>query len=296
MTQQIQFWNREKQALETEKVYGEGAVRWLYTSTPGKILTDWILSRRSVSVAYGWLQDSSWSARKVAPFIKNFSIPIGDYSRSEFRSFNDFFIREFKPGMRPFCQAPGEMPAFAEARYYAFESVPETQELPVKGVGLSAARLIGDSEKARPFVNGPVLLARLCPVDYHRYHYPDDGRTLDQFTIHGKYHSVNPVALAYRGDIFISNERRVSLLETANFGKLAYVEVGAICVGRIVQSFDETRPFKRGDEKGYFLFGGSTVIVLGEPGRWKPDADLLEQTRQNRESYVKLGQRIAQSL
>jgi len=290
---QIEFWNREKGALETEKVYGEGPLRWLYTTAPGKILTDWVLSRRPVSSAYGWLQDTSWSGRKVEAFIRDFAIPMDEYEGESFRSFNDFFIRRFRPGKRPFCLAPGDLSAPAEARYYAWESVSRDQKLPIKGVGLSAPELIGDPVKARPFIDGPVLLARLCPVDYHRYHYPDSGRTYDSFPVHGRYHSVNPLALAYKGDIFITNERRVSLLETENFGKLAYVEVGAICVGRIVQSHDESRPFRRGDEKGYFLFGGSTVIVLGEKGRWRPDADLLEQTRQNRETYIKIGRRIA---
>lgn len=289
----IEIWNREKKALETEKVYGEGAVRWLYQTTTGKLLGDLVMSRKAISSLYGWIQSSSMSAKKVAPFIQDYSIPMGEYEGSDFKSFNQFFIRKFRPGQRPFASAANEMPAFAEARYYAFDSVAPDQLLPVKGEGLQAAQLVGDVEKAKPFANGPVLLARLCPVDYHRYHYPDDGATYDAFQIRGKYHSVNPVALAARGDIFITNERRVSLLETKNFGKLAYVEVGAIMVGRIVQTHDEAQPNRRGDEKGYFLFGGSTVIVLGEPGKWKPDADIVEQTRKNRETYIKLGSRIA---
>jgi phosphatidylserine decarboxylase len=133
------------------------------------------------------------------------------------------------------------MPAFAEARYLAFESIHEDQVFPVKGGFLSAESLLGSHEKAAPFVGGPLLLARLCPVDYHRYHYPDAGRTLDAYTIQGQLHSVNPVALAQRGEIFIRNERRVSILETQHYGKLAYIEVGALCVGKIIQSYDEAR-------------------------------------------------------
>ncbi len=292
----IEYWNREKRSIETEQVYGEGAVRWMYQTPAGRFLGDWVLSRKPISKMYGWAQSSALSSRKVEPFIETFKIPMEQYDGAPFRSFNDFFIRKFKPGQRPFASAPSEMPAFSEARYYGFESVSPTQQLPVKGVGLMASELVGDREKARPFVDGPVLLARLCPVDYHRYHYPDDGTTYDHFPVHGRFHSVNPVALEYKSDIFITNERRVSLLETKNFGKLAYVEVGAIMVGRIIQSHDEARPFKRGDEKGYFLFGGSTVIVLGEKGRWKPDADILDQTRQNRETYIRLGQRLAHSI
>jgi phosphatidylserine decarboxylase len=138
-----------------------------------------------------------------------------------------------------------------------------------------------------------LLLARLCPVDYHRYHYPDGGKTQKHYSIHGQYHSVNPTALRFKEDIFISNERRVSILETKNFGKLAFIEVGAVMVGKIVQTHDETKAFRRGQEKGYFLFGGSTVIVLGEPGLWTPSKDLLENTKNGIETYIQLGDAVA---
>jgi phosphatidylserine decarboxylase len=290
----IRFWDRRARRLDTEKVYGERFVRWTYETSPGRSLTDLILARPWVSQAYGWTQTTRWSSRKVPEFIRKFSIPMEEYERPPegFTSFNSFFIRKFKPGLRPFAQAD-EFPAPAEARYLAFERVRDEQSFPVKGTYLSAAALVGDEKEARPFRGGPLLLARLCPVDYHRYHYPDDGTTLSQRTLHGPLHSVNPLALKAKGDILSTNERRVSILDTALFGKLAYIEVGALCVGKIVQTHPLDQPFRRGDEKGYFLFGGSTVIVLGEPGRWYPDADLLEQTQAGRESLVRLGERVA---
>lgn len=293
MAKPILYWDRKARKEATEVIYGESFMRWFYEKPSGRLVTNAVLSRKPFSVAYGALQSSRWSARKIKPFIRDFNIRMEEYVDDGFRSFNDFFIRKFKPGARPFAQGPGEMPAFAEARYLAFESIRPDQVFPVKGQGLAADALLGDPEKARPFMGGPLLLARLCPVDYHRYHYPDAGRTLESFPVHGLYHSVSPLALAARENIFITNERRVSILETKSFGKLAYIEVGAICVGRIVQSHDESKPFARGDEKGYFLFGGSTVIVLGEPGRWKPDADLLAQTAEQRETFVQLGDRLA---
>ncbi len=132
-------------------------------------------------------------------------------------------------------------------------------------------------------------------MDYHRFHYPDGGYTLDAFPVHGKLHSVNPIALKKRGSIFLENERRVSILETKSFGKLAYIEVGATMVGKIVQTHTG-KSFQRGAEKGYFLFGGSTVIVIGEAGKWIPDQDLLENTSNNLETYIKLGSPIAKVL
>jgi phosphatidylserine decarboxylase len=136
--------------------------------------------------------------------------------------------------------------------------------------------------------------ARLCPVDYHRYHYPDSGQTLDSYSLHGKLHSVSPIALHAKPDVLITNERRVAILQTEHFGKIAYVEIGALNVGRIVQSHSEATAFKRGQEKGYFLFGGSSAVILGEPGRWKLDPAMLERSLQGIETWVALGTPLAE--
>jgi phosphatidylserine decarboxylase len=291
----IVFWNRTEKREETELVYGDAGIKLLYGTYPGQKLADWFLSGRLVSKAYGSYQASRMSRRKVAPFIQAFQIPMEEYEGESFATFNDFFIRKFKPGKRVFAAELGRMPAFAEARYLAYERITPEQLFPVKGKHMSAESLLGGSKLAREFEGGPLLLARLCPVDYHRYHYPAAGTTLAHYRVPGKLHSVNPAALRYKDEIFATNERYVSVLETRDFGKLAYIEVGAMMVGKIVQTHPEDRPFARGDQKGYFLFGASTVIVLGQPGAWKPDADLLEQTERERETLVRLGDAIASS-
>jgi phosphatidylserine decarboxylase len=293
MSTSIVYWNRSKACEEVEQVYGEAVVAWLYGTRSGQGLSDWLMSSRLPSQAYGMYQSSLLSRGKIRPFIHQFCIPMEEYEDPGFRSFNDFFIRKFKPGMREFAADPNRMPAFAEARYFAWDKITEDQTFPVKGRFMTPAALLGDAELAREFFNGPLLLARLCPVDYHRFHYPDGGRTLKHYRVAGKLHSVNPLALKYKGEILSTNERYVSILETRNFGKLAYIEVGAMMVGRIVQTHPWDKPFERGDEKGYFLFGGSTVIVLGQEGAWRPDTDLLEQTTRHHETYVKLGDAIA---
>ena len=292
----ITYWNRHTQRVETEQVYGEGAIRWIYETKPGQLFGETILSRAWVSALYGSLQDTSWSARKVAPFEQRFGIPMNEYEDRRFATFNEFFIRRFRPGARPFTQNPAELAAFAEARYYGIASLAANQRVQVKGIALTADELIGDKALAAPFVGGPALIARLCPVDYHRFHFPDDGTVVMSARRAGPLHSVNPLALQFKPDILITNERQITILDTTHFGKLAYVEVGATMVGKIVQSHDASQPFTRGEEKGYFLFGGSSVVMLGEPGRWTPDADLLEQTAMGRETLVRLGERIATQL
>jgi phosphatidylserine decarboxylase len=287
----ILVWDRRLGREIEEQVYGEGGVQFMYGSPFGRGLGDGLFARRWFSQAYGWLQSTQWSGRKVAPFIERYRIPMDEYEPGPFPTFNDFFVRKFRAGARTWVDAP-HMAAFAEARYLAWTSIEDDQTFPVKGDHLSASSLMDNDELAREFAGGPLLLARLCPVDYHRFHYPDTGRVLHSYRAHGAYHSVNPVALKAKSDVLATNERHISILDTVNFGKLAYIEVGAMCVGKIVQSHLEPR-FERGDEKGYFLFGGSTVVVLGQRGRWLPSADLLTQTARERETLVRLGESVA---
>jgi phosphatidylserine decarboxylase len=288
----MQVWNRRKGRLETEKVYGDFAVRALYGNSLGYALSDHILSRKFISKAYGLLQSSSLSAAKVNPFIENFSIPMEDYEPGPFASFNDFFIRRFKDGKRSFPSSKTEMGAPAEARYLAFR---EASTLPVKGIQLDPMVLLGDTPEKERF-RGPCLLARLCPVDYHRFHFPDEGKTIHHHEERGKLHSVNPLALKRDPKLFLHNERHISVLDTKNFGRLAYVEVGALCVGKIVQSHPLEKSFERGTEKGYFLFGASTVVLYGEPGAWEPAQDIVQRTESGLESLVQLGEPIAKAL
>lgn len=300
MSNEIKFYNRQTNKIEVEKVYGDKAVQFIYANPIGKFIGG-AFSRSPFSKAYGFVQDSLLSAKKVRPFIENFDIPIDDYQpgsvkaediRDSYKSFNEFFIRGLRPGARSIAQGD-LMPAPADARYVGYESITNQEIYPVKGEFLSPKDLIGKSQYADFFKDGPLYIARLCPVDYHRYHYPDNGFNLESRTINGAFYSVNPIALKAMPDIFIKNERRVSILETENFGKLAYIEVGATCVGKIVQTHDESKSFNRGDQKGYFLFGASTVIVIGEKGKWKPSSDILENTKNKMETYIKLGDQVA---
>jgi phosphatidylserine decarboxylase len=295
---EIQYFNRGTQKVEVEKVYGDGGVKWLYQSLLGRLLSG-ALVKAPISIIYGELQSLAISRLKVPGFIKNFEINMSEFLPEEGRneldpysSFNAFFIRAFKKGARKFLIDKTRMPAFSEARYFGYESITDDKKIPVKGKFLNAKELLANTKWESTFNDGPLLLARLCPVDYHRYHFPDDGEVLEHYKVGGLYHSVNPVALREKQDIFSTNIREVTIMETKNFGKLAYVEVGAICVGKIIQSTDLTT-FKRGEEKGYFLFGGSTVIVIGEKGKWTPSQDILDYTSKGVETYIQLGDEVA---
>jgi len=298
---EINYFNRATQRLETERVYGDGAIRFIYDNWFGQLLAPMVASK-PISQCYGSYQDWPISASKVSPFVKKFDIDLSIYKagsvstekkENSYKTFNEFFIREFEDSQREFVSDENIMPAFCEARYFGHQEINDHVEIPVKGKLLKSKDLLGGSKWSETFEGGPLLVARLCPVDYHRYHYPLSGDTLDSFQISGQYHSVNPLALRTKPEIFIVNERRASILETKNFGKLAYIEVGAAMVGKIVQSHDESKTHHRGDEKGYFLFGGSTVILLGEKGKWSPSEDILRNTNDGLETYLQLGDEVA---
>ncbi len=298
---EIKYFNRMTGQTEIEKVYGDKFIKFLYTSIAGQKIGT-LFTNKFFSKTYGAFQDLPSSSRKVRPFIEKFNINIDDFEsgtrpaldpRDSYRTFNEFFIRRFKLGKRSFVSDLDRMPAFAEARYVGFDSINEEKLYPVKGNYLKAKDLIGNDQVSKIFEGGSLLIARLCPVDYHRYHYPDNGKVLDHFRVPGAYDSVNPFALRYKNQIFIKNERYVSILQTENFGRLAYIEVGALCVGKIVQSHRWNKPFLRGEEKGFFLFGGSTVVLLGEKGAWKPSSDILNNTANGLETYLHLGAEVA---
>ena len=296
----IRFVELDSGVVREERVYGGRWIKLLYGTFLGRAISA-LIAAPPISRLYGWLQDRPRSKRKVKPFIEQFEINMNDFLPEEGRTpddpystFNAFFTRRITDVARPFAQGR-ELPAPCDARYFAYASLNDEVSIPVKGSCFKASALLNHPEWNGVFDQGPGFIARLCPVDYHRFHFPDAGRVLASWRIAGALHSVNPWALAFREDIFMINERQVTILETEHFGKLAYVEVGATCVGKIQQTH-HGESFERGDEKGMFLFGGSTVIVLGEPGKWTVDARILDHTNEGVEAYLKMGQSLGRAL
>jgi phosphatidylserine decarboxylase len=264
-----------------------------YESEPRRSMMQWLESQP----LYDWLvaayQNTSWSARKIGPFIRKNHIDLDEFECVNYASFAEFFDRRFRPGVRSFPRFPNEMGAFAEARYFAWERVETGQTFPVKGRSLDAAEILGKAERALPFAGGPVLLARLAPVDYHHVHYPDNGLTLEHDHLGHRLWTVSWHALQSKENILFQNERRLNILETQNFGRLAFVEIGALSVGRIMQVHPLEKSFRRGEEKSVFRFGGSAIVVFGQEGAWRPCDDLLGQTQNGVETVVRLGETIA---
>lgn len=241
-------------------------------------------------------QDAPWTTRQIEPFVREYKIDMSEFEPRKYRSYADFFVREFRPGVRRFPEDPAEMGAPAEARYFGWKRFGPQQRFPIKGQSLAAQDILGNAERAKPFLGGPVILMHLSPVDYHHVHYPDDGRTVDHQRLGRSLWTVTWPAVGNMPDLYIRNERQVNILETEHFGRLGFVEFGALTVGRIVQRHRLDQPFNRGAQKSMFKFGGSAVAIFGEPGAWRPADDILEHTPAGMETIVRLGEQVARSL
>jgi phosphatidylserine decarboxylase len=286
----LRVWDRQRGRSFEEFMEDRPAT---YESRPHRSFNQWLESHP----LYDWLlaayQNTRRSARQIEPFIRKHGIDMSEFKPVAYQSFAEFFDREFKEGARTFPVEPYVMGAFAEARCFGWEKISSDQRLPVKGHSLRAEDILNDPERARAFAGGPVLLARLSPTDYHHVHYFDDGETVGDYRLGHRLWTVNWRALQNDPRILCRNERLVSILKTRHFGTVAFVEVGALSVGRIVQVHPTDRPFARGAEKSAFRFGGSAILVFGEPGAWLPAQDILEHTRQDTETLVRLGEPVA---
>lgn len=263
-------------------------LEWMYGTRPGRLLVK-LMIRPGVSRAAGWLLDRRVSALAVRPFIRKNHICMDDFEQRRFRSFNDFFTRRVLPGKRPVDDAPAHLIAPCDSKLTVYNIRPDSR-FRVKGTEYTLEGLLQSKELAETFLGGTLLLFRLTVGDYHRYTYIDSGFVTGSTRIPGVFHTVNPAA-ASRCPIYRENTREYSLLESLQFGTVLQMEVGAAMVGRIVNA-PGSRNVRRGEEKGRFEFGGSTVIVLLQKGRAILDADLLRNTAQDAETVVRLGERI----
>jgi len=286
----VHCWDREGGRLQPELIPHESLLRWLYESHLGGLMAN-LCSRRSFSRLITWWSHGTGSRRRIESFVRTFDVQMEEYESVSYESFNDFFIRKFRDGVRSFCAEPERLPAWAEGVCLGWECVTGTETFPVKGEHLTPAALLGSAEKAAAFSGGPLLLIRLRPQDYHRFHFADEGDIVEHYRVPGRLHSVNMLSLRQRSDVLARNERQVTIQQSARFGQLAYVEIGALLVGRIVQL--DVAHAQRGQQKGYFEYGGSTVALFGEPGAWKPDDDILAQTANRVETLIRLGTPIA---
>lgn len=265
-------------------------VNFLYHTPPGRALLR-LLICPGVSKALGAFLDTGVSRHLVSPFVKSTKLDLSDYPQVSYRSFNDFFTRRVKEGRRPIDKTADTLVAPCDGKLTVYP-ITEDAVFSIKHSSYALKDLLRDEALAKEFEGGTCLIFRLTPDDFHRYSFMDDGRILSSSIIPGVLHTVRPIAFR-RYPVYLENAREYAVLETANFGKVIQMEVGALFVGRIVNHPLTT--FVRGQEKGKFEFGGSTILLLLQKDAAVIDEELLENTRQNKESIVRLGSTIGKT-
>lgn len=290
----IKYYNRKTGEYEIEKVVGDKYLSWTYNSDPGKNLLEIFVKRKLFSSIYGSYCNSKLSRSKVKNFIKNFNIDINETIKNEdeFTSFNDFFTRKLKNEVRPIDNNINSFISPADGRITVYENIDIEKLVQIKGFTYSLNELLNNKDTALKYSNGTCIIVRLCPTDYHRFHFVDSGSCCKIKKINGDYYSVNPIALKKIPQLFCRNKRELSTFKSDNFGDILYVEVGATCVGSIIQTYPENDHVRKGSEKGYFKYGGSTVILFIEKDKIKIDDDILKQSLSGFETKVFMGDRI----
>lgn len=291
----IEIFNRKTTKIFTEIVYSKNMMQLLYGNKCGIALVAHVLGRRWLNYCYGLYHSTNLSKKKIKMFVKELSI---DCEEAEFpidfyRSFNDFFARRLKPGLRPIAAKPNVLVSPADGRLMVFPKVEQGMVAQVKWAPIRLLELFGkDHELAQRYENGSCIIIRLAPADYHRFHFPLAGVPSATRTVNGILHSVSPYALEQKIPVHTLNKRTICELKSYQAGHIVLMEVGALLVGSIQQTYIAERPVSSGDEKGFFEFGGSTVIMFFEPGRLAFDADLCEQSSLGRESMVFMGEQL----
>ncbi|MFD0994146.1 phosphatidylserine decarboxylase [Tenacibaculum geojense] len=290
----IKFINRKTGELETETPPGEGFLKFLYNNPFGRITILPMVKRKFLSTYYGNLMNKPNSTKKIDSFVKQLGIDMTEAVKpvNEYTSFNDFFYRKLKPEAREIengIVSPGD------GKLLAFESIDAVHDFYIKGRKFTLKEFLADNKLAEQYKNAAMIILRLAPNDYHRYHFPYNGTPSESKKIKGHYLSVSPYALIKNfTKVFCENKREYCILSTEDKGDILLAPVGATMVGSIISTYKAEEPVKKGDEMGYFAFGGSTIVMLVDKNKISIDKDLLENTKNKLETFVKMGEKIAE--
>jgi len=289
----IKYIDRASGETRTEVVPSEGMLKWLYSSASGKVALHMLFKRKLVSALGGRYMNTRMSAKRIPAFVEEHHIDMKEYavsSVSDYKSFNDFFYRKLKKDARPIDD---EVVSPADGKILAFPSLKEVNSFFIKGSEFTLGQFLQNNDLAQKYAEGSMAIVRLAPPDYHRYHFPASGTASESVKIKGHYFSVSPLALQKSLQIFCENKREYCTLSTENYGDILIVDVGATMVGSIIQTYEAGSTVNKGDEKGYFAFGGSTLVLLFEKDKILFDNDLLANTAKGLETTVKMGENIA---
>lgn len=262
----------------------------LYKSVVGKLILK-VCVQPFVSQVGGEILNTRISKVFIAPFVKKNGIDLAEYEKHSFSSYNDFFMRKMKEENRPIDDSVTHLISPCDSKLSAY-SISKNGVFTIKNTSYTMTSLLRDEKLAERYMGGTILIFRLTVDDYHRYCYVDSGRKSTNRSIQGVFHTVNPVANDVY-PIYTENTREYSLLKSEHFGTIIMMEVGALMVGKIV-NYEEEAQVKKGQEKGRFEFGGSTVVICLQKEKCIIDADIVRNSKYGYETKVKMGEKIGQ--
>lgn len=284
----MKIYDRAAKTYREEKEYGGRSLEFLYHTVPGRILLKAFFSRRIYSRLNGMWMKSAFSARRIEPFIREYGIDLSSCERTDFKSFDDFFTR--RCGCRAEAGA-GEPISPCWGRLTAY-TIDKGLALKIKGSMYTLPELVDNRFELSQYEGGICLVYRLALEDCHRYFFCDDGEILRMEEIAGVLHTVRPISEPYR--VFCRNHRICTLMRTKHFGDMLQIEVGALQIGRI--NNHKITTFSRMEEKGYFSYGGSTIIQLFPAGVISVDEDIWRLSKEGTEVLVRAGEKIGDIL
>lgn len=292
-TEKKYYIDRRTGKLTEERIYCEPILRFLYDSKIGKPLGTLLAELPFFSKFLGWWYRRSWTKKRILPFIAHHNIDATEFKQpiESYPSFNAFFVRTLKKESRPLAKGP-IIPA--DGRYIFYQDVATCNSLDVKNKKFSIKKIIGLDSVANTYSQGSMVIARLAPSDYHRFHFPCDCTPGPARLINGPFYSIHPLAFIQNIVLLTDNKRMITELKTDQYGTVLFIEIGATAVGSIHQTYQPGIPYKKGDEKGYFSFGGSCLILFFEKGRIQLANDILTHSAQSLETLCRMGQPLTE--
>lgn len=281
-----------------EVVWGLGFLEFLYQ--PGWFSAFFrylFLKNRFFTWFFGWWHKRWWSRLKIARFIELHKINVQEFQQEldSFKSFNDFFIRKLKEESRPIHAAQNTAVMPADARYLFYEKISDFDGFKIKGRAFNLREFLQNNLLFEAFRNGSMVIARLCPSDYHRFHLSVDGVVKKSELLTGHYYSVNPLSLKQKLNVLSENKRFITEIDSVEFGKVLHISIGATCVSSVQFTYTPGGFYSKGTELGYFEMGASCVVLLFKEGRIKLDPKLVHYTKNHTEVYALYGEVLGTS-
>ena len=273
-----------RKTKEEKTLEYSGSVKFLYTDLFGRVILK-LINNRLISKIVGKYMNSKLSIKRINKTIKDNNIDMSLFEKKEYTSFNDFFIRKKKN--LDFDMNKDHFVSPCDSKLLAIK-LSKDSSFDIKRSIYTLKDIIKEDLTSK-YQNGYALIFRLEVTDYHRYHFIDDGTLENYKYIKGRLNTVQPIA--YNKKIFHTNSREYTTLHTKNFGDIIEVDVGALLVGKITNN-KTIKSFKKGEEKGYFEFGGSTIVLFVQENKIVLDNDILLNSTLGKETIVSCGEKI----